>query len=78
MSRWLLIPALLLLGGCATERVHRIGSEAQAGGYECRTGSDGVQGCGYGCKYGSDGHWYCATSADGRCAYNIDGTWSCP
>ena len=45
---------------------------------ECRMGSDGMNTCGYNCKLGSNRHFYCASVPGGRCAFNSDGTWSCP
>lgn len=45
---------------------------------ECRMGSDGQNVCGYDCQMGSNGHIYCASRPDGRCAFNSDGTYSCP
>jgi hypothetical protein len=45
---------------------------------ECRMGSDGRNTCGYNCQLGSNGHFYCSSVANGRCALNSDGTWSCP
>jgi hypothetical protein len=45
---------------------------------ECRRGSDGRNTCGYNCRLGSDGHFYCASVANGQCALNSDGSWSCP
>lgn len=45
---------------------------------ECRMGTDGMNSCGYNCQLGSNGHFYCASIPGGRCAFNSDGTWSCP
>ena len=45
---------------------------------ECRMGSDGQQVCGYNCRMGSNGHFYCANRADGQCAFNSNGTFTCP
>jgi len=45
---------------------------------ECRMGTDGVNTCGYNCRMGTDGHFYCASRPDGRCAFNSDGTFTCP
>jgi len=45
---------------------------------ECRMGSDGQQTCGYNCRMGSNGHFYCASRADGQCAFNSNGTYTCP
>jgi hypothetical protein len=45
---------------------------------ECRMGSDGINTCGYNCRMGSNGHFYCASRPDGQCAFNADGTFTCP
>jgi hypothetical protein len=44
----------------------------------CKMGSDGSNTCGYNCQFGANGHWYCASRPDGRCAFNADGTFTCP
>jgi hypothetical protein len=44
---------------------------------ECKLGSDGSQTCGYNCRFGSNGRWYCASTPNGRCAMNSNGTFSC-
>jgi hypothetical protein len=54
-----------------------------SGGYqpgvkpECRMGTDGRNTCGYHCQMGTNGHIYCASSPDGTCAMNTNGTWTC-
>ena len=55
-------------------------SPASGGGTapECRMGSDGSNTCGYNCRMGSNGHFYCSSVPDGSCAFNSNGTWSCP
>jgi hypothetical protein len=45
---------------------------------ECRMGSDGINTCGYNCRMGSNGRFYCASIPGGQCAFNSNGTWSCP
>lgn len=45
---------------------------------ECRMGSDGQQTCGYNCRMGSNGRFYCASRSDGQCAFNSNGTFTCP
>jgi hypothetical protein len=45
---------------------------------ECRMGSDGQQTCGYNCRMGSNGRMYCASRPDGQCAFNSNGTFTCP
>jgi hypothetical protein len=45
---------------------------------ECRMGTDGINTCGYNCRMGTNGHFYCATRPDGQCAFNTDGTFTCP
>lgn len=45
---------------------------------ECRMGSDGRQTCGYNCRMGSNGRMYCASRADAQCAFNSNGTFTCP
>lgn len=44
---------------------------------KCHLNSDGSQTCGYNCRLGSNGYHYCASTPDGRCALNSNGTWSC-
>jgi hypothetical protein len=44
---------------------------------KCHLNSDGTQTCGYNCRLGSNGYHYCASTPDGRCALNSNGTWSC-
>ncbi|MGC4121091.1 MAG: hypothetical protein QM765_42240 [Myxococcales bacterium] len=45
---------------------------------ECRMGSDGTNVCGYNCRMGSNGRFYCASTPDGQCAFNSNGTFTCP
>jgi hypothetical protein len=45
---------------------------------ECKMSSRGRNTCGYNCKHGSNGEVYCASTPNGRCALNSDGSWSCP
>ena len=44
---------------------------------ECKMGSDGKQTCGFHCQMGSNGRIYCASTAEGACAMNSNGTYSC-
>jgi hypothetical protein len=45
---------------------------------DCRMGTDGINSCGYNCRMGTDGHMYCASRPDAQCAFNTDGTFTCP
>lgn len=56
------------------------GAMAPSGGPppSCRMGTDGQNVCGYNCQMGTNGHMYCASRPDGRCAFNTNGTFSCP
>lgn len=45
---------------------------------ECRMGTDGRNACGFNCRMGTNGKIYCASRPDGRCAFNTDGTFTCP
>jgi hypothetical protein len=45
---------------------------------ECRMSSDGTNVCGYNCMHSSGGQVSCASRPDGHCAFNSDGTLSCP
>jgi hypothetical protein len=40
--------------------------------------SNGTNVCGYNCMYASNGQVSCASRPDGRCAFNSDGTLTCP
>jgi hypothetical protein len=72
ISLFLLVTAL----GC---QAAMNGQQASASGApECKMGSDGQNTCGYNCKLGSAGHWYCASTPQGQCALNSNGTWTCP
>lgn len=44
---------------------------------ECKLNSDGTNTCGYDCHFGSSGRWFCASSPNGVCAFNADGSWTC-
>ncbi|MDX2010469.1 MAG: hypothetical protein SFW67_09780 [Myxococcaceae bacterium] len=45
---------------------------------ECRMGTDGVNECGYNCRMGTNGRMYCASVPNGECAFNSNGTYTCP
>jgi TPR repeat protein len=45
---------------------------------ECKMGADGRKVCGYNCRMGSNGRMYCSRTPNGKCAFNADGTFSCP
>ncbi len=45
---------------------------------ECRMGTDGIRTCGYNCRMGTNGRFYCASHPDYQCAFNSDGTFTCP
>jgi hypothetical protein len=57
---------------------YRVAGVAPGPKPECRMGSDGVNTCGYNCRMGSNGHFYCSSVPNGQCAFNSDGTFSCP
>jgi hypothetical protein len=64
-------------GGRATVTIATPGY-AVAPPTQCMLGSDGYNTCGYNCRLGSNGHAYCSSVANGHCALNSDGTFSCP
>lgn len=45
---------------------------------ERKMNSNGTWTEGYNCKFGSNGQWYCASTPDGDCRLNSNGTFSCP
>ena len=60
---------------------------SQVGGYgappaapppQCLMSSDGTNVCGYNCRHASNGQVSCASRPDAQCAFNSDGTLSCP
>jgi hypothetical protein len=40
--------------------------------------SNGTNVCGYNCQYASSGDVSCASRPDAHCAFNSDGTLTCP
>jgi hypothetical protein len=63
--------ATILVGGMGP-------AAAPARAPECKMGADGMNACGYNCKVGSNGKAYCSSVANGACALNADGTYTCP
>lgn len=55
----------------------RQGARADDPPPECRMGTDGKNTCGYNCRMGTNGRYYCASTPNGRCAMNTDGTFTC-
>jgi hypothetical protein len=45
---------------------------------QCRMSSSGTNVCGYNCRYASNGEVACASRPDAQCAFNSDGTLTCP
>src|SRR6185369_13624140 len=45
---------------------------------QCRMSSNGTNVCGYNCQYASNGEVSCASRPDAHCAFNSDGTLTCP
>lgn len=54
------------------------GNSPNAVSPECRLNSDGSQSCGYRCQLSSNGRHYCASTPDGMCTLQSDGTFVCP
>jgi len=78
MRRLILVLATAL--GCADGGLP---PAASAGGAaspapECRMSSNGTNVCGYNCQYASSGDVSCASRPDAHCAFNSDGTLTCP
>lgn len=69
--------AALVVVGCGPQPAAAEPAGAPANP-ECKMGSNGQQTCGYNCKLGSAGSWYCASTPEGKCALNANGTWTCP
>ena len=71
-----LLVFLATAAGCADTGVPPPANAAPAP--ECRMSSNGTNVCGYNCQYASNGDVSCASRPDGHCAFNSDGSLTCP
>jgi hypothetical protein len=43
----------------------------------CHLNGDGTRTCGYNCRFGAGGYHYCASTPNGTCGLNSDGSYTC-